>query len=206
METGKLASFSVCPMIQNRMEIPSLVEFCEHHGIDIFFNIVNGPLGGRIKNIHEAGSDGHELDAPLIPETSMRFLDDTQLAETIEHYRSFRFRKHYQNILNGLISQLEAWKDQKDSGAAHAATDDHDEEGGLFYKQGLFDQLSHVEDKEDLYLTLEAVAERVQEVAGNTIEFYKQLYFSPPDVIIDLCRRHTTEELFEIFQLNRERV
>lgn len=205
LQTGKLVSFSVCPMIQNRMEIPSIIEFCEHHGIDIFFNVVNGPLGGRLKSIHKDPSEKQE-DESLLPETSMRFLESSTLQETIDHYRSFRFKKHYQNILNGLISQLESWKEQKESDKVDMAAISPAEENEQYYKNGLFEQVSHVIDKEQIHARLEAVAARLVEEDGDAFEFYKQLYFSPPDVIIDHCRNHNTEELFDIFQLNRQQI
>ena len=119
MEKGKLASFSVCPIIQNRYEIPEIIEFCETHGIDIFFNVVYEPLGDRVIGIHEGGKIKKELGTPakprtgLIPETSMQYLSVADLESLINYYEGFSFSGRYQDRLNGLIAQLDSWRRER---------------------------------------------------------------------------------------------
>jgi MoaA/NifB/PqqE/SkfB family radical SAM enzyme len=117
MATGKLVSFSVCPMVQNRMEIPEIVGFCEQHNLDIYFNVVYEPLGGRVKGIHENGQfnlvDG-DFEGELLPETSLQSLEPQALESLIEYYKSFSFKGRLQVQLNSLIKQLEMWKQTKE--------------------------------------------------------------------------------------------
>lgn len=50
---GRLQAFAICPMIQNIYEIHDLLDWCIEKGIGCWFNIVEFPLGGYIKGIHE---------------------------------------------------------------------------------------------------------------------------------------------------------
>jgi MoaA/NifB/PqqE/SkfB family radical SAM enzyme len=113
LATGKLASFSVCPMVQNRLEIPEIVSYCEEHKLDIYFNIVNEPLGGRIEGIHEGGRgipvNGSFKNA-LLPEVSLRYLPVDELEKLIVYYESFTFNGRWQIQMNALIRQLKTWK------------------------------------------------------------------------------------------------
>lgn len=55
-ETGRglIASIAFCPMIQNWKEIPDIIRFCKNNSLlGLDFNHVTGPLGGRIKGIHD---------------------------------------------------------------------------------------------------------------------------------------------------------
>ncbi|GIV33329.1 MAG: hypothetical protein KatS3mg031_0864 [Chitinophagales bacterium] len=108
LRTGKLVSFSVCPMIQNRMEIPHLIHFCADKHLDIYFNVVYEPLGGRIKGIHQ-DNDGDGF----IPETSLQALSAAELEALIAYYRTFRFSGRYRQQLDHLIAQLEVWMQAK---------------------------------------------------------------------------------------------
>lgn len=113
LQTGKLVSFSVCPIIQNRMEIPEIISFCVEHKLSVFFNTVFEPLGGRITGIHQnpVYPPIGDLQLPVImPETSLQFLPAQQLEELIAYYQTFTFTGNYQVQLNSLIEQLKAWK------------------------------------------------------------------------------------------------
>lgn len=50
---NRLEALTVCPMIQNIYEIPEIIEFCDKNDIGCWFNIVEFPLGGYVKGIHE---------------------------------------------------------------------------------------------------------------------------------------------------------
>ncbi|MCB9204933.1 MAG: twitch domain-containing radical SAM protein [Flavobacteriales bacterium] len=104
LKAGKLASFSVCPMIQNWKEMPEIMAFCEKHHLDIFFNIVYGPLGGIMEGVHTNG---------LYPEVSLQSLERAQLNEVIDFYQQQSFSRRIQTQLNNLISQLISWREQK---------------------------------------------------------------------------------------------
>jgi len=118
LEAKKLVSFSVCPMIQNRYEIPEIIDFCIQQNIDIFFNIVYQPLGERIEGIHEHGEIKNKTNrsystGELIPETSLQFLSAEELDELIDLYSKLSYPKKYQERLDGLINQIKAWKLEK---------------------------------------------------------------------------------------------
>ena len=106
LEQKKLVSFSVCPMIQNWEEIPSLIDFCERHQLDIFFNTVHEPLGGRKEGIHSG-------TAAALPEVSLSTLDENELSKIIRFYQLHQYSSRYQRPLNDLIHQLEFWKNHK---------------------------------------------------------------------------------------------
>ncbi len=107
LTTSKLASFSVCPMIQNRYEIPEIVTFCVNNNLDIYFNVVYEPLGGKIEGIHQNMGKG------IIPETTLQALPDDKLAELIDYYKSFSFSGRYKAQFGNLISQLQFWLKSK---------------------------------------------------------------------------------------------
>lgn len=109
LESGKLVSFSVCPMIQNWKEIPEIVSFCIGHNLDIYFNIVYGPLGGRIKGIHES----QESLSYKIPETSLQLLDSKELTTIILFYKKHSFKGRQGVQFENLINQLENWLKEK---------------------------------------------------------------------------------------------
>lgn len=106
LATKKLVSFSVCPMIQNRMEIPGLITFCRDHHLDIYFNVVYGPLGGKISGIHRNPA---QSDSGFIPETSLQALPANELSALIRYYQTFQFEGRHQQQLNHLIAQLNTW-------------------------------------------------------------------------------------------------
>jgi sulfatase maturation enzyme AslB (radical SAM superfamily) len=121
-DTGKLASFSVCPIIQNRYEIPGILEYCSENGIDIFFNVVYEPLGDRVVGIHEGGVVEKELGQPakprkgLIPETSMKYLPVQELESLVNYYEGFTFSGRYQDRFDALIAQLDSWRKERSMG------------------------------------------------------------------------------------------
>ena len=104
LQQGKLASFSVCPMVQNWKEMPEVLAFCEQKDLDIYFNIVYGPLGGKIEGVHTNGS---------VPEVSLQTLSRDQLNEVISFYKQQSFTSRLQSQLNNLITQLISWRDAK---------------------------------------------------------------------------------------------
>jgi MoaA/NifB/PqqE/SkfB family radical SAM enzyme len=110
LESGKLVSFSVCPMIQNWKEIPNIIAYCEERHLDIFFNIVYGPLGERQEGIHKVKNGELVTDIELIPETSLSRLSAPKLSEVIALYEAQSFKPKYQNQLNNLINQLKFWR------------------------------------------------------------------------------------------------
>lgn len=110
LERKKVKSFSVCPIIQNRYEIPELIEFCVENELDIFFNVVNGPLGGKIEGIHYSINDDEEN---ILPEVSIQELDIHQLEDLEKYYLGFKFKDKYQFALDNLIQQVQFWRNQK---------------------------------------------------------------------------------------------
>ena len=104
LKQGKLASFSVCPMVQNWKETPEILAFCEKKDLDIYFNIVYGPLGGKIEGVHTNGS---------VPEVSLQTLSRDQLNEVVSFYKQQSFTSRLQSQLNNLITQLISWRDAK---------------------------------------------------------------------------------------------
>ncbi len=112
LNTGKLMSFSVCPIIQNRMEIPAIVSFCVKNNLDIYFNIVYEPLGGRLDGIHQKPGGMPSLEK-LIPETSLQFLPADELSELIAFYQTFSFPGRQQQQFKSLIEQLKTWQRAK---------------------------------------------------------------------------------------------
>ncbi len=113
LKSRKLRSFSVCPMIQNFQEIPDLVRYCHDHDLDIFFNIVYGPLGGKLKGVHQESGNG---DLALIPETSLNTLPAENLNRIISHYEAHRITGRQQLQLDQLTTQLKTWRDGKRDG------------------------------------------------------------------------------------------
>ena len=104
LQTDRLRSFSVCPMIQNWREMPEILRFCQQHDLDIYFNVVYGPLGGKLDTIHHAG---------VVPEVSLQTLSTENLNEVIAYYQEQTFPKKLQAQLDSLIAQLISWRDQK---------------------------------------------------------------------------------------------
>lgn len=84
--------FSICPMKQNWMDIPQIIEYCNSKNIFINFNTVNSPYECAIVNM--------KLDA---------------ISEIIKNYKSQKFRSRTfiqrQNNLyfKGLINQIVQW-------------------------------------------------------------------------------------------------
>jgi len=112
--SGKLKSFSVCPMIQNWEEIPEIAQYCQDNALDIYFNIVYGPLGERKKGIHLIDESSLSTNTLLIPETSMSKMDRAELLKVIRFYKTYHFRDRIQDQLDNLIRQLENWYHQTD--------------------------------------------------------------------------------------------
>lgn len=105
----KVKSVSVCPMIQNRYEIPEIIQFCIQHDLDIFFNIVEGPLGGKIEGIHYS----ENKNVNVLPEVSIKELSENELISLEDFYLSHKFKGKYSDALNGLIHQVRHWRTQK---------------------------------------------------------------------------------------------
>lgn len=104
LETKKLSSFSVCPMVQNWKEIPELIQFCSSNDLDIYFNVVYGPLGGKVPGVHDQG---------VVPETSLQSLKSEELKKVVAYYQQFSFPAKWQAQLDALSSQLRSWIQQE---------------------------------------------------------------------------------------------
>lgn len=85
-------SFAVCPIIQNRFDMPELLQFCNSKNIHIHFNTVWTPEN-----------------------TSLRFLEYLELKKVIEFYSTFTFenqtnlQKENNKKFQDYISQLKTW-------------------------------------------------------------------------------------------------
>lgn len=112
LSSKKLKSFSVCPMIQNWKEIPDIMKFCDKNDLDIYFNVVYGPLGGKVNGIHKQNNTASDTKE-LLPDVSLQTMERTEFDEVIELYSNQRFPKHLQVQLEHLIAQLKAWRAQK---------------------------------------------------------------------------------------------
>ena len=112
LESKKLKSFSVCPMIQNWKEIPDIMRFCDRNELDIYFNVVYGPLGGKLAGIHKPEDNTLSETTELLPDVSLQTMDNTELDEVIELYSKQTFPKQLQVQLEHLIAQLKSWKIQ----------------------------------------------------------------------------------------------
>ncbi|MCF8463390.1 MAG: radical SAM protein [Flavobacteriales bacterium] len=109
----KLKSFSVCPMIQNWKEIPDIMRFCDKNDLDIYFNVVYGPLGGKLEGVHKFNSIESGSATELLPDVSLQTMGQSELDEVIELYSKQTFPKHLQIQLQHLIAQLKSWRAQK---------------------------------------------------------------------------------------------
>jgi MoaA/NifB/PqqE/SkfB family radical SAM enzyme len=102
----KVETILVCPMIPNWKEIPEILRFCEENNVGVYFNTVNGALGGSIAGIHQNIQND---DAFLIPEFSLSKAPRELLLEIIKYYQGFTFSQEYQQQFNGLINLLRSW-------------------------------------------------------------------------------------------------
>ena len=109
LKSGKLKSFSVCPMIQNWKEIPEILQFCERNDLDLYFNTVIEPLGGRQQGIHI----GNATSPALVDEVSLATLPKEQLERIIGFYSEVKVTKKYKGQMLSLISQLNEWANGK---------------------------------------------------------------------------------------------
>lgn len=88
-------NISVCPMLQNWKEIPNIVKFCNENSFFIYFNTV------------------------YTPGFSLKDADEDLLLEVINYYKSVDIKsigiigKRSSNFFYDLISQIEAWYNQK---------------------------------------------------------------------------------------------
>ena len=55
IQMNRLHSLLFCPMIQNIYETHKIVDFCYKNKLTLYINTVYGPLGSKIKGIHENG-------------------------------------------------------------------------------------------------------------------------------------------------------
>lgn len=113
LASKKLKSFSVCPMIQNWKEIPDIMRFCDRNDLDIYFNVVYGPLGGKLAGIHKPEDNTLSEATELLPDVSLQTMDNTELEAVIELYSKQTFPKRLQVQLEHLIAQLKSWRAQK---------------------------------------------------------------------------------------------
>lgn len=92
---NKPVSFAVCPIATNRFEMPSLVEYCNHHNMTIFFNTVSYPES-----------------------LALRKMNSTDLFELITQYTNNRPNPigEYGHLnlakFDDLLNQIKFWADQ----------------------------------------------------------------------------------------------
>jgi radical SAM protein with 4Fe4S-binding SPASM domain len=85
-------SFAICPIIQNRYDMPELLQFCNSKNIHIHFNTVWTPES-----------------------TSLRFLDSNELKKVIDYYSEFTYKsqtniqKENNEKYHDFIAQLKTW-------------------------------------------------------------------------------------------------
>ncbi len=85
-------SFAICPIIQNRYDMPELLQFCNSKNIHIHFNTVWTPES-----------------------TSLRFLDSQELKKVIDYYSEFTYesqtniQKENNEKYHDYIAQLNTW-------------------------------------------------------------------------------------------------
>ena len=107
MVMKKLAGIAFCPLIQNVNELPSIVEFCIKHNVDLSINTVTGPLGGAIKGIHQneeyntivwTGDTRPSVETiahkntELIMECCLHTLPKADLLRVVRHLSSYNFQ------------------------------------------------------------------------------------------------------------------
>lgn len=90
-------NLSVCPMKQNRDEIPEIVQFCNDKGIFIYFNTV-----------YTEGHDLRELKSETLKSLIETYKNAAISGNTYISKRNIKFFK-------SLISQIEDWQKQKDA-------------------------------------------------------------------------------------------
>jgi MoaA/NifB/PqqE/SkfB family radical SAM enzyme len=118
----KFKGLAFCPMIQNIYELPDIIIYCINNNLCLAINDVSGPLGGKIKGIHEGelhntnvwlGSSGFEKininKDELIPEVALKTLSKDKLKDIINYLKKFDFNqypiydKKYKDFINSLM-------------------------------------------------------------------------------------------------------
>lgn len=88
-------SFAVCPITTNRLEMPSLIEYCNQHEMTIYFNTVSYPES-----------------------LSLRMMPSQDLFHLIEHYTTNRpnpagrYGEHNLAKFDDLLNQVKFWANQ----------------------------------------------------------------------------------------------
>lgn len=96
-QTKKMGmSFAVCPMTENCLEMPELVEFCNEKGIEIYFNTVLQPQPYSIRSY-----DSKKLLSLYNQYSTYNFKTTDKISvENIKHFKD-------------LTHQIKAWYDEK---------------------------------------------------------------------------------------------
>ena len=202
---NRLESLTVCPMIQNRFEIPDILRYCQDRNIAVNLNTVYTPLGGYIAGIHQTAAGN---DDQLMPYTALRHLSIDDLGETIAFYDEQSFnRREYGETLNKLRSELHTWYTQKKQHLEFVSTFES-KHGKAFsdhvaeLKAKLDQRLDDCADKEEIIGSLEKVEEFIKTDGRFLFDFYAMLSYSDIDVVIENCRKYDAVELFEMFKSN----
>lgn len=114
---NRVSGIAYCPMIQNIYELPDIIKLCEKYNLDLSINTVQGPIGGRIKGIHENGDKEKTTHFTLVntvssslndllPEVSLFTLSKERKTEIVEKLSKFKFSNYYQKKLDGVINSL----------------------------------------------------------------------------------------------------
>jgi len=121
LSLNRLYSLLFCPLIQNIYETHRIVDFCVKNKLRLYINTVHGPLGSRIKGIHENGKEeyvwnglsmekiNHTNDV-LIPEFCIETLSKQELKKIIEYLKCLLFYPEpYKTMLEGLINIIKGY-------------------------------------------------------------------------------------------------
>ena len=55
------------------------MSFCDRNGLDIYFNVVYGPLGGKLAGVHKPEDNTLIETTELLPDVSLQTMDNTEL-------------------------------------------------------------------------------------------------------------------------------
>jgi len=121
LQLGRLHSLLFCPLIQNIYETHKIVEFCYRNKLRLYFNTVHGPLGSRIKGIHENGTEQYvwngrlmekieHVNDTLIPEFCLETLPKKELEKILEYLNCLLFYPEpYKTTIEGLKNLIQSY-------------------------------------------------------------------------------------------------
>ena len=120
---NKMSGIAFCPMIQNVLELPKIIQFCIDHKLALFINDVTNHLGGKLKGIHEGEFENTNVwiggedtivnqviakNDVLIPEVALHTLPKKQLIKIENILSKFSFENHaiFNKKYKGFLSSL----------------------------------------------------------------------------------------------------